>query len=80
VLGGLLIWLLVVSIWRYVSLGSLLAAAAMPLLLYRLYEPQPAPLALTAGAVAISALIIIKHRDNIGRLIAGHENRLKFRS
>jgi glycerol-3-phosphate acyltransferase PlsY len=79
VLGGLLIWLLVVGIWRYVSLGSLLAAAAMPLLLYRLYEPQPAPLALTAGAVAISALIIIKHRDNIGRLIAGHENRLKFR-
>jgi glycerol-3-phosphate acyltransferase PlsY len=78
VLGGLIVWVVVVGIWRYVSLGSLLAAAAMPLLIYRLYEPQPVPVELTAGAVAISALIILKHRDNIGRLIAGNENRLKF--
>lgn len=78
VLGGLIVWALVVGIWRYVSLGSLLAAAAMPLLIFKLYVPQPAPMELTIAAVVISALIIFQHRDNIGRLIAGSENRLKL--
>jgi glycerol-3-phosphate acyltransferase PlsY len=80
VLAALLLWLVVVAFWRYVSLGSIVAAAAMPLLLYFLYEPRHAPPELVSlGAVLISVLIILKHRANIGRLIDGTENRLTFR-
>lgn len=71
------IWLLVVAFWRYSSLGSISAAAAMPVLVYLYYAPGHAPPNyITLGAVAIAALIIAKHRQNIGRLAAGTESRL----
>jgi glycerol-3-phosphate acyltransferase PlsY len=37
------------------------------------------PLAVTVGTVLISALIIVKHKDNIGRLVAGTESKLNFK-
>lgn len=75
--AALLVWVVVVVFWRYVSLGSIAAAAAMPLLVYALYAPGHAPpLSVTLGTVAISVLIILKHRPNIARLVAGTENRL----
>lgn len=77
VAGGLVVFLIVLAVWRYVSLGSILAAAALPLLLWRFYNPPHAPpIELSIGAIAIAVLIIWKHRDNIGRLVAGTENRL----
>jgi len=76
VAGAFVVFVAVVPIFRYVSLGSMLASASLPLLLYGLYDPHPAPLHVLGGAVLIAALIIVKHRDNIGRLIAGTENRL----
>jgi glycerol-3-phosphate acyltransferase PlsY len=76
-LAALLVWVLVVVFWRYVSLGSIAAAAAMPLLMYALYAPGHAPpLTVSLGTVAISGLIILKHRPNIARLVAGTESRL----
>lgn len=57
---------------RYVSLASMLSAAAMPVFLYLIDDVREyAPL----GA-AIAVLIIIKHRDNIKRLASGTENRI----
>ncbi len=57
---------------RYVSLASMLSAAAMPVFLYLLEDVREyAPLGL-----AIAVLIIIKHKDNIKRLAAGTENRI----
>jgi glycerol-3-phosphate acyltransferase PlsY len=81
VAGAMVVWVIVVAIWRYVSLGSIIAAAALPLLTYGLYaaRPEAHPLAVSIGTILISALIIVKHKDNIGRLAAGTENRLKFR-
>ncbi len=79
-LAALLVWVLVVVFWRYVSLGSIAAAAAMPLLMYALYAPRHAPpLTVSLGTVAISVLIILKHRPNIARLVAGTESRLTLR-
>jgi len=68
------IFLVVVLIWRYVSLGSILAAAAFPALAYFMtaYHFSRSVLAIMCG---IAVLIIVKHRDNIGRLLAGTENR-----
>jgi glycerol-3-phosphate acyltransferase PlsY len=80
VVAALAIWILVVIFWRYISLGSIVAAAAMPLLFYALYAPPHAPPHIASlGSVAISVLIIWRHRPNIGRLIEGTENRLKLR-
>ncbi len=80
VVAALAIWILVVIFWRYVSLGSIVAAAAMPLLFYALYAPPHAPPHIASlGSVVISVLIIWRHRPNIERLIEGTENRLKLR-
>jgi glycerol-3-phosphate acyltransferase PlsY len=79
VLAALAIWLLVVAFWRYVSLGSITAAAAMPLLVYLFYAPGHAPpFVVSLGIVAIAILVIWKHRPNIERLLSGTENRMKL--
>jgi acyl phosphate:glycerol-3-phosphate acyltransferase len=67
----------IVIVSRYVSLGSIVASAAFPLFAYLLYRQDASPLML-AATVAASALIILKHRTNIERLIGGTENRLSF--
>ena len=75
------VWLVVVSISRYVSLGSVVAAAILPLCFYFLYAPgtkHAPPLGLSLATAVASLLIIVKHRENLRRLLAGTENRLKF--
>src|SRR6266571_6447154 len=58
-LGAVILFLLVVIFWRYVSLGSVSAAAAMPLLIYFLLAPHHAPpLALTIGTLAVTLLVM----------------------
>jgi glycerol-3-phosphate acyltransferase PlsY len=76
---ALVLWLAVVIFWRYSSLGSIVAAVALPVLVYILYAPRHAPpLFVTLGTVFISMLILFKHRGNIERLAAGNEARIKF--
>lgn len=80
VLAALVVWAVVVLFWRYVSLGSIAAAAALPLLTYLLYAPHHAPpLTVSTGTLLAAAMIIVKHRPNIARLMAGTETRLTFR-
>ena len=77
VAAAALVWILVVAFWRYSSLGSISAAAAMPVLVYFFYAPGHAPpTVVSLGTILIAALIIAKHRQNIGRLAAGTETRL----
>jgi acyl phosphate:glycerol-3-phosphate acyltransferase len=79
VAAGVVLWLLVVVFWRYSSLGSIVAAAVMPVFVYLLYAPPHAPPDIvTVSTALVAALIIIKHRSNIERLIAGEENKLKL--
>jgi glycerol-3-phosphate acyltransferase PlsY len=78
-LGSVIVFVLVVAFWRYVSLGSIAAAAAMPLLIYLLWAPRHAPpLAVTFGALAAAVLIIYKHDANIQRLVEGEEPKFSF--
>ncbi len=77
-LGGLLVFILVVGFWRYVSLGSV-SAAAMPLLLYFFWAPHHAPPAsITFGALAVAMLIVYKHDGNLQRLVEGVEPKFSF--
>jgi acyl phosphate:glycerol-3-phosphate acyltransferase len=64
---------------RYVSLGSIAAVAAFPNIARLLHEYGSAPPALALMSFT-SVLIIIKHRANIRRLLAGTESRLGSRS
>ena len=77
-LVALILFLLVVIFWRYVSLGSVSAAAAMPLLIYFLWPRHAPPLAVTIGALAAALLIIYKHRGNLQRLVQGIEPKFSF--
>lgn len=73
-LAGFAIFILVVTFLRYVSLGSLSASAAMPLLIYFLWAPGHAPpLVVTLGTLFAAALIFFKHDANMRRLIDGTE-------
>ena len=79
VVVGLVSWILVVTATRYVSLGSIVAAASLPitgLLIGRGLpgEPLPTPIVVLLSLLAVVA--IARHHSNIKRLIAGTEIKL----
>ena len=77
VAAAAVLWIVIVAFWRYSSLGSVVATAALPAFVYVLYAPGHAPPDyVTFLTVCISVLVLLKHRSNIQRLIAGEENRL----
>ena len=80
VVAAVAVFIIVALFWRYVSLASVSAAASLPLLVYTLYAPRHAPpVAVSAGTLLAAALIILKHRENIHRLMAGTEPRFVMR-
>jgi glycerol-3-phosphate acyltransferase PlsY len=69
-----LVWLAMAFLFRYSSLAALTAAIVVPIALYVLSTPE------IAGLFALMSLIvIIKHRANITRLLAGTENKIGAR-
>jgi acyl phosphate:glycerol-3-phosphate acyltransferase len=76
-LSALIFFAVIVAVWRFVSLGSIAAAAAMPLLIYFLWAPGHAPpLPVIFGTLFASALVIYKHDANLQRLVEGTEPRI----
>jgi acyl phosphate:glycerol-3-phosphate acyltransferase len=73
---ALLLFLLTVSMTKYVSLGSVVASIALPPLAWALGSPVPAVI----GAGAAAALIVFRHRTNLDRLRIGTERRLGVRA
>ena len=73
VLIGLVVFIVVVAISRYVSLGSVLGAIAFPVGAYFLKLTDGFTLSLTS---AVAVLVVLKHHQNIRRLLSGTENRL----
>jgi acyl phosphate:glycerol-3-phosphate acyltransferase len=72
------VWVIVVALTGYVSLGSIISAAVFPVAVQLLDPPdQPAILWLD---VAVALAIIWLHRANIGRLLKGTENRFGRRA
>jgi acyl phosphate:glycerol-3-phosphate acyltransferase len=69
------IFIILVLVFRYVSLGSITAVAAFPNIALALHEYGNVALALVLMSFA-SVLIVVKHHANIRRLLAGTENRL----
>ena len=68
-----LVWLGIVKLSGYVSLGSILAAALVPLLAWGMHYPCE----YIGFGVLAAAFIIIRHHANIGRLLSGTESKIK---
>ena len=75
VLVMVLVFVVMVALFRYISLGSIVAAVIFPVAAWLLHEHHNTPAILGIMAAA-SLLIISKHRANIRRLVAGTERRL----
>lgn len=79
-LSALFVFILVVWLWRYVSLGSMAAASVLPLAVWSLSAlgvSDRAPNPLLALSILGAALIVFMHRANIGRLLRGEESKWK---
>jgi glycerol-3-phosphate acyltransferase PlsY len=74
-LCGLILFVLMVAIWDFISLGSIIAACAMPLFLIIFGKPSP----FIAASVFMALLICWKHKENIKRLSRGEEPKWKER-
>jgi len=74
-LAVLIIFVIVVAATRFISLGSILAAASFPFGVWLIMHPAP-PVLLAALIAAL--LIIYKHKANVERLRAGTENVFTF--
>ena len=72
ILLALAIFILVVVVTRFVSLGSILGAVAFPVAAYFLQNADFLSLLL---ASAVSLIVVLKHYQNIRRLLTGTENR-----
>ena len=71
-LGALAVFGAALAVWRIMSLGSILAAATAIVLICALEQPLPYRLLVIAGGL----YVIVRHRANIQRLLAGVEPRL----
>jgi len=71
-LAGLLIlsWVIVVFLTGYSSLGALIAVSLAPLFTFLIKPLYTVPVAM------LSLLIIVRHKDNIARLLAGNESKV----
>jgi acyl phosphate:glycerol-3-phosphate acyltransferase len=70
----LAIFIVVLLISRYVSLGSMIAAIAFPLLLLlpRFHPDEPL---LTVFGFLLALMVVLTHKKNIGRLLQGQESK-----
>ena len=70
--GGLTVFAIALAIFRFVSLGSILAALTAIAIICVLEQPLPYRLLVIAGGI----YVIVRHRANVHRLMAGTEPRL----
>lgn len=74
VLATLIVFAIVLLLFRYVSLASIVSAASVPL--FFRFLAHDAPFWRTVISIGISLLVIAKHHSNIARLAAGTERKM----
>jgi glycerol-3-phosphate acyltransferase PlsY len=77
VLWLVILFVVIVFFTRYISLGSIIAAALFPF--FVLPHAPVRSVIVIAGYIAIPLIVILKHHQNIRRLISGTENRFGSR-
>ncbi len=78
-LGVLAVWAIVAYVWRYSSVASMAAAVSAPVL-YLLGDRGPwyAERSILLAIFIISMLLVMRHRENVTKLMQGTESKLKF--
>lgn len=71
--GSFAVWLVLVLATRYVSLGSIVAAVVTPVLAWYLEYP----LAYVIFATIAAFFVVVRHKENIHRLLTGTESKIK---
>jgi len=71
------VWVLLMVLTRRVSVGSLGASLAYPFLVFFLLHDDPHRVLLTIITALVSVLVIVRHKANIRRLLAGTEPKLQ---
>ncbi len=71
-LMALAVWGATAAVTRYISLASMLAAVTLPIAAYALHRSP----FLIGASVAVAAFVVVRHRANVARLLAGTENRI----
>lgn len=66
------VWAIVVALTRYVSLGSILAGVSLPIFMLLFHKP----VSYVWFSLVLALALILKHRGNMKRLIAGTERKL----
>lgn len=69
------VFVVVVAVFRYISLGSMIAALCFPILVMVIEHYSGTPVLLIATACA---LIILRHHENIRRLMQGNESKFSL--
>ncbi len=77
ILSAFVIFAATVALTRYVSLGSILAGISIPVFVWFYYDR---PGVYLWFSVALTAALVLKHRANIARLVAGTEKKLGSRT
>ncbi|MBT7827330.1 MAG: glycerol-3-phosphate 1-O-acyltransferase PlsY [Bacteroidetes bacterium] len=72
------IFVIIVSVTRYVSLGSLLGALSIPVLLF-FFSSIPDNKILAVFAFVVFLIALFTHRANVKRLISKTESKINFR-
>ncbi len=71
------LFILIVIMTRFVSLGSVMGCMLLPIIQFAFYPGNPW---ITISSFIIAALIVFMHRENIKRLLAGKESKISFGS
>jgi acyl phosphate:glycerol-3-phosphate acyltransferase len=71
-----LVFVLMLAITRYVSLSSITASIAFPLLLVSIFSAHAQEIGYRVFAIATAFLVVLTHHKNIGRLLSGNESKV----
>ena len=77
-LAAITVFFIVLALSRYVSLASILGSASFPVFAWFLVKGER-PAFFIAVQVIVALLVILKHHQNIGRLLSGTESRFGAR-
>ncbi len=76
---SVLVFVIIVAITRYVSLGSIVASSVFPLFVWVFYRAHSGFPFFLVFAVLMVVFIVYRHKANIQRLLQGTENKITFK-
>ena len=77
-IASIIVFVIVFLISKYVSLGSILASVAFPVVVFFILDQEDVNSSLELFSVFVPILTLITHQKNIERLLRGEEKKIRF--